>query len=175
MDNIIYFLGQFFGIVAVLVGFVCFQMKSQKGILSLQIATASLFALHYLFIGAMIGTTLNIVAAVMCVAYYIRDKRGSNGKALPVFFTILVLVMSILTWDRWYCIFIAIGLVLNAICLAFSNPQRVRMWMLIKTPMCFIYNAFTFSLGGMAYELAAFISSVIGIIRERKNIGGDVK
>ena len=44
--------------------------------------------------------------------------------------------------------------------------------MLIKAPLCLIYNAFALSIGGVVYESAVLISSVIGIIKgnkEKKN------
>lgn len=167
MDTFLYILGQFFGIVAVVLGFVSFQMRTPRGILSCQIATASLFALHYFLINAITAMALNMLAAVMCVVYYFRDKRGSKSKLAPIFFTALVVAVSIFTWDKWYSVFIAAGLAFNAISLAASNPQRTRALMFIKSPLCLIYNIFTLSLGGAIYECVAFISSLIGIIRNR--------
>ena len=59
-------IGQFLGIVAVVLGFVSFQMKTSRGILALQLATALVFAAHYYFIGTLTATALNLLGAVKC-------------------------------------------------------------------------------------------------------------
>ena len=43
--------------------------------------------------------------------------------------------------------------------------------MLIKAPLCFVYNLMVGSIGGMIYECAILSSAVIGLFRYRdKNI-----
>lgn len=165
-------------IVAVITGFVSFQLKTSKGILFFQILTALIFSAHYLLIGAMTAAALNFIVAIKCVCYYIRNKRGDTGKFLPVFFTALVFVTSLLTWNGWYSIFIMTGLVLNAVSLSLLNPQTIRKLNLIKSPLCLTYNLLVMSWGGTLYEIATFISALVGIFKNRKeskNSNGNVK
>ena len=76
--------GQFLGVVAVIFGFISFQMKTPRGILSLQLATALVFAAHYFFIGALTATALNLLGAVKCavlsssVIGIIRNRRPKH-------------------------------------------------------------------------------------------------
>ena len=49
-------IGQGLSLVAVVTGFISYQMKSAKGILLFQIITALIFSAHYLLIGAMTAT-----------------------------------------------------------------------------------------------------------------------
>lgn len=167
MEQFFYILGQALGVVAVILGFVSFQMKTSKGILCCQIATASLFSAHYLLINAITAMALNIIAAVMCVFYYFRNKRGGKSLFEPTFFTLLVIITSVFTWDGWYSVFISAGLVLNAIALSLSDPQKTRTVMLVKSPLCLIYNIIVISVGGSVYESVALISSIIGLIKYR--------
>lgn len=103
----------------------------------------------------------------MC--YYIRAKRGSNDIVIPIIFIAIILVASVLTWNGWYSVFIMAGLVVNTISLSLSDPQQTRATMLIKSPLCLVYNVFVFSLGGMLYESAVLISSVIGLWNNRSS------
>ena len=54
------FIGQALGILAVILGFVSFQMKTPKGILIFQILASAVFAIHYLLIGAITAMALNL-------------------------------------------------------------------------------------------------------------------
>lgn len=166
VENLQYYIGQILSIIAVILGFVSFQMKTPKGILTFQIITASLFSAHYLLIEEPTGMALNVLAVLQCVVYYIRDRLHRKSLVEPIIFTALVVIVGIITWNKWYSVFILVGLVLNSVALAFSEPQKTRALMLLKSPMCLIYNLFAFSWGGIAYETASFLSSLIGIIKK---------
>lgn len=160
-------IGQALSIVAVITGFLSFQMKSARGLLAFQIATALVFSAHYFLIGAMTATVLNFIGAIKLVCYYIRNKRQSKNPAIPIFFTALIIVTGILTWDGWYSAFIMTGLFVNSIGFSFSNAQTIRKLNLIKSPLCLIYNLCVLSTGGIIFEVASIVSTVIGLIKNR--------
>lgn len=161
-------IGQALSLVAVALGVVSFQMRSAKGILFFQILTALVFSGHYFMIGAMTAMGLNLVAAIKCICYYARNKRGGKGLFVPIFFTALVVVTSILTWDGWYSVFIMTGLVVNSIGFALPDPQKIRKLVFLKAPLCLIYNLCVLSTGGIIYEGATFVSAVIGAWKHSK-------
>ena len=168
LDNILYYIGQFLGIAAVVLGFISFQMKTPKGILAFQITIAFIFALHSLFIGAPGAAALNLLAAVNNILYFFRAKRGGKGWFEPIFYVVMVTVTTILTWEAWYSIILMLGLYGTAVGLSLSDPQNTRKVMLVKAPLCLIYNAFVLSIGGVVYESAVLLSAIIGLIRNRK-------
>lgn len=161
-------IGQILSFVAVATGFISFQMKSAKGVLIFQIVTAFIFSAHYFLIGAVTAAGLNLVGAIKCVCYYIRNKRQSKSPCLPILFTALMIITSILTWDDWYSIFIMIGVVINSISFALSNVQTIRKLNLIKSPLCLIYNICVLSTGGIIFESASMVSSIIGLVRDSR-------
>ena len=75
---------------------------------------------------------------------------------------------GILTWQAWYSVFVFLGLAINSLCLAFSDPQNVRKSILVTSPMVIVYNCFAHSYGGIVYETVAIVSSAIGIVRNFK-------
>ena len=161
-------IGQLLGIAAVVFGFISYQMKTSRGILILQLTTALIFSAHYFFIGALTAMALNLLGAIKCAFYFFRDKRGSKSIVEPIFFTVLVIVTSLLTWDGWHSLFIMSGLVVDTISLALSNPQKTRLCMFLKSPLCLIYNIIVLSGGGVIYECGVLLSSTIGIIKNRR-------
>lgn len=168
MEATLYYIGQALGIVAVILGFISYQMKLPRGIILTQLATAMVFAAHYLLIGAVTAAVLNFLAGLKCIAYYFRDKRGSRSLVEPIVFIVLVIVSGILTWESWYSIALMLGLVVDTVGLAMPDAQMTRRFVFVKSPLCLLYNAMVFSVGGIIYECAVLISSVIGLMKYRK-------
>lgn len=166
-------IGQVLGIAAVVFGFISYQMKTPRGILIFQLITALIFSAHYLLIGALTATALNLLGAINCVFYFFRDKRGGKSIAEPIIFIAVVIVGSILTWEGWYSAFIMSGLIVNTVSLALSDAQKTRLCMFLKSPLCLIYNIIVSSGGGIIYECAVLVSSVIGIIKNCRSKATD--
>ena len=61
MDKILFIIGQIFGIIAIILGFVSYQMKTQKQLLICQTTVSLVFCIHYLLIGATTGMAMNVV------------------------------------------------------------------------------------------------------------------
>ena len=162
-----YIIGQALGIVAVVLGFISYQMKLPRGIILTQLATAMVFAAHYLLIGAFTAAVLNFLAGIKCIAYYFRDKRGSRSLLEPILFIVLVVVSGILTWENWYSVALMAGLVVDTIGLAMPDAQMTRRFVFIKSPLCLLYNSMVLSVGGIIYECAVLTSSVIGLLKYR--------
>ena len=165
LENIPYLIGQALGIVAVILGFVSFQRKTAAGIILTQMSAALVFALHYTLLSAPTAIALNLLFAVNCVYCYFRDRRGSKEKIGTYVLIVLVIAIGIVTWEGWYTGSLVVGLVFNTVSIALNDPQKTRKMMLVKTPLCFLYNLMVGSVGGMVYETVVLISSVIGIVR----------
>lgn len=171
MDEIIYTIGQSLSVVGIALGFLSYQVRTQKQLLALQTVTSVVFCMHYLMIGATSGMAMNVVNALRNFTYFCRHEKGGNGKLIPIFFTVVMGIIGLFSWEAWYSIFVLAGLIIHALCMAFSDSQKVRYSILVSSPLILIYNFFVSSYGGIVYESVAVISSVIGILRYRKNKG----
>ncbi len=168
MDDIFYIIGQVLGIIAIFLGLVTYQMRTQRQILFVQIATAAVFCIHYLLIGATSGMAMNFVNIIRNFAYDYRNRTGKGGLVMPIAFTVLQLVMGILAWEAWYSVFLLVGIATNTFCMSFSKPQNVRKSILVTSPLVLTYDLFAKSIGGAIYETVALVSAFVGIIRNRK-------
>lgn len=166
--DIITIIGQVFGIIAVALGFLSFQMKEQKPLLIVQTATSLAFVIHYGLIGAYSGMLINFLAMFRNLAYYHKDKPLFSGWKCPIFFAILISLAGLLSWQGYYSIFVILGVGINTLCLAFTDTQKTRASILVSSPLVLIYDAFVMSIGGMIYESVVIISSIIGILRFRR-------
>ena len=165
--DLFYIIGQLLGAVAVAFGFIAFQRKTQLGIIIFQCAAALVFSVHYLLISAPTAVVLNLLSAFICVCFGFRNKRQSKSKVEAIVSSLLIIIAGAFAWENIYSVFLISGLVLNAVSLSFSNPQNTRRAMLIKSPLCMIYNLAVASMGGIVFECAVFISAVIGLIKNK--------
>lgn len=166
--EVMYVMGQILGIIAVVIGFFTYQMKTAGKLLIFELIVSFLFSAHYLLIGATGAMALNFLCGVRCVFYYFRNKRGSQSKLLPIVFTVLIVATSILTWEGWYSVFIMAGLAVHSLATALADAQKIRFAMFIKNPLCLAYNVMVLSIGGIVYECTVLVSSIIGVLRNRK-------
>jgi hypothetical protein len=81
---------------------------------------------------------------------------------------VLVIVSGVLTWENWYSIALMVGLIVDTVGLAMSDAQMTRRFVFVKSPLCLLYNAMVFSVGGIIYECAVLASSVIGLLKYGK-------
>ena len=145
-------IGQLMGLVAVVLGFVSFQMRTQKQLLVVQTATTIAFCIHYYLIGATSGMMLNLLGIARNLAYYHKDKPLFSGRKCPIFFAVVMGLLGLLSWQGYYSIFVVLGLVINTLCLSCTDPQNIRKSILVTSPMVLIYDAFVMSIGGVIYE-----------------------
>jgi len=170
MSQHLYFVGQCLGIVAIVLGFLTFQMKSREKLVVMQIAVTLSFVLHYLLIGAYSGMALNSVAMIRNIIFYFVGRDKPVPKYLSILFAVLMCLMGILSWQAWYSVFAVLGLLINSYCMSFSNPQNIRKSILVTSPMVLVYDCFVLSIGGIVHESVAIVSAAIGIVRARKNV-----
>lgn len=164
----LWLIGQGFGIVAILLGFLSYQLKTKRQLLFMQSCVAVTFCLHYFFIGAYSGMVVNVLNIARNIVYDIRTSKGMESKGIPLGFVALQALLCILAWDAWYSVFILVGICINTYCMSLSDPQTVRKSILVTSPLVLIYDLFARSVGGTVYEAVALCSAVIGILRNRK-------
>lgn len=173
MEEIVFYIGQGLGLVAVALGFINYQMKTRERVLAVHIATAVCFALHYMCLSAWAGMAMNCVGIIRNLVYYFSGKNGKVSKVWAVLFTVVMGAMGVgaglMANEGWYFILSVVGLMINSYAMSFSDPMNIRRSILVTSPMVLTYNGFVHSIGGVVYETVVIVSSIIGLIRYRKN------
>ena len=161
-------IGQALGVVAVILGFVTYQMKSPKALLIVNLITCGVFCAHYLLIGAISGAAMNAIGIFRNVVYTNRDKKFFASPVWPFVFAAIMLIAGIITWQDWRSVLMVFALVINSLALSMKNAQHIRFSLLITCPLVLIYDLLVTSYGGMVYEGMSIVSALIGIVRFRK-------
>ncbi len=161
-------IGQALGVVAVILGFITYQMKAPKALLIVNLITCGVFCVHYLLIGAISGAVMNGIGILRNVVYTNRDKKIFASPAWPFIFAAVMLVAGLVTWQDWRSILMVFALVMNSLALSLKNAQHIRWSLMVTCPLVLIYDVLLHSYGGMVYEGMSIVSAIIGIIRFRK-------
>ena len=74
-------------------------------------------------------------------------------------------ITGVISWQGPMSLLIIAALSVNTLFLYFPNVQNLRKSILVTSSMIIIYNIYYAVWGGVANEMIAIISSVIGIYR----------
>ena len=174
-DDNVFIIAQGLGVIAIILGFINYIVKTRGQVIFVNSVTTICFVLHYLCLGAWAGMALNFVAFIRNIVYYYAGKNGKVSKALSVAFTLIMgamgITVSLIAKEGWYFVLSVVALVINSIAMSFHNPNNIRKSILVTSPMVLVYNCFVFSVGGAVYESVAIVSSIIGLIRHKKQEG----
>ncbi len=165
-DEIIFYIAQAVGFLAVILAFIMFQLKTQRSVLWAQTVICVIMAVHYFLLGAYVATAMNICGIIRCFVYF--KTSDSNKKIYPILMSLMTLAAGIFSWDGARSLFIMTGLVINTYCLSFKDPQHLRYSILFTSPLILIYDILTFSVGGIILDVVTITSAVIGIFRFRE-------
>ena len=166
MTNII--IGQALGILATILTFISYQTNKKQSLLIIQTLATLSTCIGFLFLGATTGFALNIVCITRNVIFYFLDNKSKLYYPSVVVLTVAMVIVGALSWQGWISLLMIAALAINTVFISLGVPQLLRKSILFTSTLCIVYNVFVFSIGGIANEGISIVSSVIGIIRYRK-------
>ena len=161
-------IGQALGILATIITFLSYQTNSKKKLLVIQTVATLCTCLSFLFLGAGTGFALNIVCIVRNIVFYFQNTKNKLFYGSVVTLTLAMVLLGALSWQGPISLLMIVALGINTVFIAVGNPQLLRYSVLFTSTLVIIYNAYVFSIGGLASETISIVSSALGIIRFRK-------
>lgn len=152
------FFGLFFTIIS-------FQSNQGKKILYFQVISASFFFIHFLLLGAITGSIMNVLSIIRNYIFYCREKKWANKPIWLYIFILAFMFATLLTWESSYSILPMIGMITSTIGLWMKNPTYIRLVLLLSPPCWFVYNFISGSIPGMIGDLSILVSIIVGFIR----------
>ncbi len=159
-----FIIGQILGVIATALTFVSYQVNTKNRVLIVQTIATLFTTASYFFLDALSGLALNIVCLVRNMVFYFQQPSSKLNKLCACILAGIMIVLGIFSWEGWYSVFLIAALSANTIFLSLGNPQVLRKSILITSSFVLAYNCFVFSIGGIANEALAIISSIIGIV-----------
>ena len=168
-------IAQLIGIAAMAFNILSYQQKTRTGAISFQLAGASLFAVNFFLLDAVVGGMLNVIGAIRSIVFLNKEKLHANHPAWFAGFTAAYLASYILTFTLFskeptavnlIVEFLpVIGMVALTISYRLSDARAIRRFGLISSPSWLIYNISNLSIGAICCEVLSLGSIIIGILR----------
>lgn len=167
-QTIVQIIGQIVGIIATLITALSYQMNTKRSLLIVQTSATACTCLSYMLLGATSGFALNVLCLVRNGCFYFQKEGQKPIYISCAAISVGMVVLGAFSWQGPISLLIIIALIINTFFLSLGNPQKLRYSILFTSTMVIIYNAYVFTIGGLMNESIAIISSIIGIIRFRK-------
>lgn len=172
--------GQIVGVFAMACNILSYQQKKQSNLVACQLLGATLFAINYFLLGAVIGGILNVLAIIRAIIFLFEKKLKATHPAWLIGFifcyvTFYVLSFTVFKTKPTPINFImellpVVGMTALSIGFMLNDSKKVRQLGLISSPAWLIYNIFHFSIGAIICEVISLLSIFIGMLRhDRKS------
>jgi hypothetical protein len=144
------------------------QFKSMKKILIFQIICNLLTASTYFLLGGFSGAGICIIAIVQSITMFIFNlKKLKPRKWVIALFVLLYIACSALYFKSFIDILSALAAVCYALSVSQTKASASRIWYLFNPLFWLIYDIFTLAFGNFVLHVVVFISTFIGIIRNK--------
>lgn len=157
--------GQIIGWLAALLSFLSYQCKNHKKLIIIQTFSTLSICISYLLLNAWSGMLLNVVCLVRNFIIYRKDLKIFSYSFWPYVLSCVMAIAGAISWQGPMSLLIVAALAVNTLFLYFPNVQNLRKSVLVTSTMILIYNVYYTVWGGVANEMIAIISSMIGIYR----------
>lgn len=167
-------IAQIFGIVGLVIIVSSFQCKKNKNFFLLQGIGSFAFFLNFILINAYAGAMFNLTNLVRGLLFSKEDKKPWKLATIVALYTICFAFSVFLAWGDWFMIFIAslpyVTLVIMSVLMWLANGKHIRYFQVtLMSPAWIVHNIFNFSIGGILCETFNMVSTIISLIRYRKD------
>lgn len=170
MNDAIYYIGQAVGILVTIGAVVNLQLKKKQHMYILSIIVNILSALNILLLGGFSsGVLICLVADIQIAMAIWHDKKQTEAR-LPeqLIFLALYVVSGLLGFNTWIDVLSIVAAVLYMLAMFQKKEQNIRLFLLGNMATWTVYHAVLGSTAIFA-QLAGIVSSVIALVRYRKN------
>ena len=164
--SLTYIVSQILVIIYYLIYSWTFHLKDSNKILIFGIIATIINSISYVLLNAYTGNA-------MCIVPIIRNLLFSKDKKSTLNLTLvfaLTLIASVFTFDSFFCLFNIIATLIYTYALWQKNTKVYKLLGIVVNGLMIIYNIYIQSIFGVILISIAFISSIIGFVKENKRI-----
>lgn len=167
-------ISQIIGVVGICCYIISYQIKSNRKLYIIQLCGSLMFCIQFFMLGAITGCySLIILMARNALLARYHEWKWVQWKGMVVFFSLLAVINTALTWDGYISLLPCMGLIAGNIGMWTNNARNIRIANgFIVGPTYLIYDVFVKSWAGVANESFILLSVLVSIKRYGwKNLG----
>ena len=162
--SLAYIISQILVIIYYLIYSWTFHLKDSNKILVFGIIATIISSISYLLLNAYTGMAMCFVAIIRNLLFR-KDKK--NTLSLTFIF-IITIIASIFTFDSYFCLFNIVATLIYTYALWQKNTKIYKLLGIVVNGLMIIYDIYINSIFGVILISIAFISSIIGFLKEYK-------
>lgn len=165
-----FLLAQIFGLLAFIIAICSVVQRSRVNYIYYNLSQNVCSGVQYLFLGKMVAFYLCIVTIIRLIVYRFKEKYNNILYIIIlVFFVLLSIATSILTFSEWYDIFPAIASVLVCFSVWQDNVVFIKIVLIITKFLWGIFACFTMAYFSIAMDIFMIIWTIIFLIKNKKS------
>lgn len=162
----IYITSQVFAAASLLISiYRNFVKTDRKVMLISQIVINILYGMHNIFLGAITGGAINLIAVVLLIAYYYKKKvKWLSTKLTPAFFCLLFCATALLSWQNFYSILPLLASFVFALAFWQDEEKQIKVLFILNTLLWLVYAVITKSVVGVVGQTLLSLSLIVYLI-----------
>ena len=142
-----------------------FSMESKSKILYIGIVATIISAISYLLLGAYTGVAMCFVAIIRNIWF---NKSKTNINLITIL--IITIFCSIFTYQNVFSLLNVLATIIYTYSLWQTSTKKYKLLGIFVNLFMIIYDLSIKSIMGVIFMLLAFISSIIGYIKDNKGV-----
>ncbi|MCW9710227.1 YgjV family protein [Avibacterium sp. 21-586] len=159
LDNIIN-IPQLLGILAFILGVICFYQKNDKKLKIVMLIQNITYMSHFILLGANVAALSSLLSTLRtAMSIFVLSKY------IALFFVLLGIIFGYVIADSVWQVFPIIASTIGTISLFLLKGIPMRLFMLVGSACWLINNILVGSLGGVLLESTVMVVNTITIVR----------
>ncbi len=163
--SITYVCSQILVIIYYLIYSSTFNLKDKSKILKIGILATIMSALSYLLLGAYTGVAMCVISIIRNIWF---NKSKSKNSLIIVF--IIMLIASIISYQDVFSLLSIVATMIYTYALWQKSTKKYKLFGIAVNLLMIGYDISIMSIMGVIFMIIAFISSIIGYIKDREGV-----
>lgn len=164
--NLVFILAQIFALVACGLNVISMQCKNRKQILFYLIIGNIIGAVGLIFLKAYAGALIQFIFGLETFINYMLEVKGEkNTPLLVMFYILLSITVSVITFSSWIDIIPLISAILHTITIIQEKEKRIRYINLSSLVLWIPYYIAFSAWANLATCLCIIVSNIVSIFR----------
>lgn len=158
------YIAQGVGFIGMFFVFIAFQNNDKKKILLFQALAGTVFAVHFVLLGAFTGAVMNAVEVLRNSVFY-REWKPKHKVLWMLLFIAVFTAAGVASWQNLTSLLPVMAMNLSTVAFSLSKPKYIRLCFLPVAAAWLIYNIASFSVAGILTEVFDLMSLSIAFWR----------
>lgn len=155
------------GVLAVVSFLWCFQLKTRRNIILINITSRLLYILQYLLLGALEGAVLDFMGLLLSFFAQKKESKFITGHFKVIMSVIIfcLILMGVFLYKDVFSIFAILGVSFEVLALWLTKEKNIRLLSLAAAPCWLIYNFASGAYSSVVGNVLVIVSIGIALVR----------